>query len=69
MAEQPHAQWILQAARIADLKVAVALVKPRSRVALASVAPRDAKRRSTRLLALLAAERRRSAALVEQLEH
>jgi hypothetical protein len=56
-----HTQAIFQAARIAELKMAVALVKPRPRVEL----PRDARRKSTLLLALLAAERRRSAALLE----
>jgi hypothetical protein len=56
-------QTILQSARIAELKMTARLVKPRPRVEL----PRDAKHRSAYLLALLAAERRRSAALIEQL--
>jgi hypothetical protein len=59
-----HAQAILRSARIAELKTAVALVQPRPRVAL----PRDPKQRTTRLLALIAAERRRNAALVAQLK-
>jgi hypothetical protein len=58
-----HTQAILQSARIAELKAAVALVKPRPRVEL----PRNAKRRNAMLLALVAAERRRSTALLEQL--
>lgn len=59
------AQAILQSARLHELKKAVALVKPRPLVQL----PRDSKRRSIRLIALIAAERRRNAALIEQLTH
>jgi hypothetical protein len=60
-----HTKAILQSARIAELKARVALVKPRPCVEL----PRDARRRTMRLLALIAAERRRNAALTEQLTH
>jgi hypothetical protein len=58
-------QAILQSARIAKLKMAAGLVKPRPHVEL----PPDARRRSVMLRLLLAAERRRSAALIEQLRH
>jgi hypothetical protein len=46
-----------------ELKAAAALVKPAPRVEL----PRNARRRNAMLLALVAAGRRGSAALVEQL--
>lgn len=59
----PHARAILQSARIAELRSAAELVQPRKPVEL----PRDAKQRMQRLLTLIAAERRRNAALVEQL--
>jgi hypothetical protein len=52
-----HAQAILQAARVAELEMAAALVKPRPRAAL----PRDGRRRAVCLQWLLAAERQRSA--------
>jgi hypothetical protein len=54
---------ILQSARVAELKRAAALLQPRQPMPL----PRDMKRRNAWLLALIAAERRRSAALIEQL--
>lgn len=54
---------ILQCARVADLKRAAELVKPRPAVQL----PRDRNRRSLYLLALVKAERRRSAELIDTL--
>jgi hypothetical protein len=51
---------ILQSARIAELKRMTTLVQPRPLVQL----PRDSKRRNALVLALIAAERRRNAALV-----
>lgn len=54
---------ILQSARIYDLKVATRLVASRPQVEL----PRDPKQRSIRLLALVAAERRRNAALIKEI--
>lgn len=54
---------ILQSARIHELKMAAQLVKPRPPVQL----PRDPKQRTARLLALIAAERRRSAELLKEL--
>jgi hypothetical protein len=57
------ARAVLQSARIAELKAAAKLVQPMPRVEV----PRDAKRRNARLLALIAAERRRNAALIENL--
>lgn len=65
MATQPKINKlaILQSARIAELKKATVLVTSRPSVEL----PRNAKQRNARLLALIAAERRRNAALIEQL--
>ena len=54
---------ILQSAHIAELKAAARLVAPRQPVQL----PRNLKARNARLIALIAAERRRNAALIEQL--
>jgi hypothetical protein len=54
---------ILQSARIADMKRAASLVGPRPTVRL----PRDPKRRNACLLALIAAERRRSAELIKEM--
>jgi hypothetical protein len=54
---------ILQSARIAELRMAARLVEPRPPVCL----PHDPKRRNVRLLALIAAERRRNAELVKEL--
>jgi hypothetical protein len=53
-----------QALCVIELKRAAVLVHSRPPVRL----PRDPKRRSARLLALLAAERRRNAAIVATLE-
>lgn len=54
-------QSILQSARISELRSAAALVgRTRPPVQL----PRNGKRKSARLLMLLAAERRRNAALI-----
>lgn len=63
MATEINKLAILQSARIAELKRATALVKPRPPVEL----PRNVKQRTARLLALIAAERRRNAELIEQL--
>ena len=52
---------ILQASRVSELKAAAALVHVRPPVQL----PRDPRRKTARLRALLAAERRRNAALIE----
>lgn len=54
---------ILQSARVADLKRAAELVKPRAPVQL----PRNQKQRSLCLLALMRAERRRSSELIDAL--
>ena len=56
-------QVIQQHARIAELKAAAKLVTPRQPVQL----PRNFKARNERLMMLIAAERRRNAALIEQL--
>jgi len=58
---QSLSREILQSARIAELKRAAALAHSRLPIQL----PRNPKRKSTRLLVLLAAERRRNAALIE----
>jgi len=60
---QTLSRVILQASRVAELKAAAALVHVRPPVQL----PHDSKRKARRLLVLLAAERRRNAALIEQL--
>jgi len=57
---QSLSREILQSARIAELKTAAALVHSRPPVQL----PRDSRRKSARLRVLLAAERRRNAALI-----
>jgi hypothetical protein len=54
---------IQQSARVAELRKAAELVKPRPRVEL----PRNAKQRTARLLVLIAAERRRNAELIDAL--
>jgi hypothetical protein len=64
MSRSAVVQEILQSARIEDLKRAARLVASRP---LTMALPKDPKRRAIRLRALVVAERRRSAALLDSI--